>query len=261
MRKARALEALGVSMMVSGVAVLSAACASMGGRGGDEAARHRAGPVYYRVAQLFYGGASAFGLCAEPACPATTKKTRAGAQRHVAMVAEPRSAEPPVPVSEVEKADPVARVQPPAARGEGVDAAPVAMETRAVEAAGRNRESEPATLGARVEELSVRFAFGAAELTPEARRVLLASVGSARSAERIRISGRTDSVGPEQVNDAIALARAMRVREFIRRQVPEMERAIVIDAKGACCYVGDNATAAGRAQNRRVDVVLNLARS
>ena len=80
----------------------------------------------------------------------------------------------------------------------------------------------------------------------------------ARQAARIVISGRTDSTGEEQANDRLALSRAIATRNFLRQQIPGVDNVIVIDAKGSCCFVADNATPEGRARNRRVDVAFAL---
>jgi outer membrane protein OmpA-like peptidoglycan-associated protein len=80
----------------------------------------------------------------------------------------------------------------------------------------------------------------------------------ARQAARIVISGRTDSTGEAQANNRLALSRAIATRNFLRQQIPGVDNVIVIDAKGSCCFVADNATPQGRARNRRVDVAFAL---
>jgi outer membrane protein OmpA-like peptidoglycan-associated protein len=77
----------------------------------------------------------------------------------------------------------------------------------------------------------------------------------ARESDRIVISGRTDSVGPEEFNQQLALARAMAVRNFIRDAVPDLPNVIAIDAKGRCCFIASNDDEGGRSRNRPVEVV------
>jgi outer membrane protein OmpA-like peptidoglycan-associated protein len=101
----------------------------------------------------------------------------------------------------------------------------------------------------------LNFAFGSAALTDESRQALRRSLRLARESDRIVISGRTDSVGPEDVNQQLALARAMAVRNFIRDAVPDLPNVIAIDAKGRCCFIAPNDDEGGRSRNRRVEVV------
>jgi flagellar motor protein MotB len=99
------------------------------------------------------------------------------------------------------------------------------------------------------------FPFGSATLTAESRQTLRRSLRLARESDRIVISGRTDSVGPDEVNQQLALARALAVRNFIRDAVPDLPNVIAIDAKGRCCFVASNDDESGRSRNRRVEVV------
>ena len=99
------------------------------------------------------------------------------------------------------------------------------------------------------------FPFGSAALTAESRQTLRRSLRLARESDRIVISGRTDSVGPDEVNQQLALARALAVRNFIRDAVPDLPNVIAIDAKGRCCFVASNDDESGRSRNRRVEVV------
>jgi hypothetical protein len=85
--------------------------------------------------------------------------------------------------------------------------------------------------------------------------VLRRSLRLARESDRIVISGRTDSVGPDEVNQQLALARALAVRNFIRDAVPDLPNVIAIDAKGRCCFIAPNDDEGGRSRNRRVEVV------
>lgn len=99
------------------------------------------------------------------------------------------------------------------------------------------------------------FPFGSASLTPEARQTLRRSLHLAAESNRIFIAGRTDSVGADDINQQLALARALAVRNFIRHAVPDLPDVIAIDAKGRCCFIAPNDDEAGRSRNRRVEVV------
>jgi outer membrane protein OmpA-like peptidoglycan-associated protein len=83
---------------------------------------------------------------------------------------------------------------------------------------------------------------------------LSASIRHARQSERIVISGRTDAVGNYEVNESIALARALSVRNYLRDQAPDLAAVITIDARGRCCFVAPNETEDGRSKNRRVEI-------
>ncbi|WP_298435712.1 OmpA family protein [Ottowia sp.] len=105
------------------------------------------------------------------------------------------------------------------------------------------------------------FAFGSAQLGAAAQAVLRQMVGDFPRDARITIAGRTDSTGPGVVNDALALARAQAVRDHLVRVRPELAPALTLDAQGSCCFTASNETAAGRARNRRVDVIAEHAAS
>jgi outer membrane protein OmpA-like peptidoglycan-associated protein len=71
----------------------------------------------------------------------------------------------------------------------------------------------------------------------------------------ILIQGYTDSRGTPAVNDALSLQRAEAVRDFLTTQgvVAETMRA---EGMGARRPVASNGTADGRAQNRRIEIVI-----
>lgn len=125
-------------------------------------------------------------------------------------------------------------------------------------------ESKPADTPApaaadRRETISVEFPFGGSALTSDARARLAAALGLAKSASKIVIRGRTDSIGLEAANDRIALARAVAARNFIRQNLPSAANTIVIESKGSCCYVADNDSPASRARNRRIELEFTFA--
>lgn len=117
---------------------------------------------------------------------------------------------------------------------------------------------EPPQPKEHVERLTVSFAVAGSSLSAQEKRRIRDFLPVARQAARIVISGRTDSTGEAQANDQLALSRAIATRNFLRQQIPGVDNVIVIDAKGSCCFVADNATPQGRARNRRVDVAFAL---
>lgn len=181
-----------------------------------------------RIAQVDFGRRARFALCSEPACPQVTPKTHAPAVREEARAPQQPLAAEHVAPAERSSVTP----QPPPASS-------VDRETRE-------------------ERITVHFVFGAASLTGEGRATLHQALPLARRSDRIMINGRTDSIGPDAANQQLAFARALAVRDYLRTQAPDLPPAISIDARGNCCFVADNASAEGRQQNRRVEVVFNV---
>lgn len=192
------------------------------------AAQVRQAPL--RIAQMSFGPNAYFAACAEPACPSPTPKTLPGPLARPVVAAATDIGQP---APTLEAAAPPTAVEP---------ARPMAAAPTAASSAADTH-------------ILLNFAFGSAALTNESRQVLRRSLRLARDSDRIVISGRTDSVGPEEVNQQLALARAMAVRNFIRDAVPDLPNVIAIDAKGRCCFIAPNNDEGGRSRNRRVEVV------
>lgn len=113
--------------------------------------------------------------------------------------------------------------------------------------------------------------------TPEGRiyRVFFASAGravvspddglsriedEANRASFIRITGFADSAGSADLNVALARNRAEAIRGYlVRRGVEPSKIGVSWDGTGG--YLGDNTTAAGRALNRRAEILIQTARS
>ncbi|HEY3666670.1 MAG TPA: OmpA family protein, partial [Polyangiaceae bacterium] len=73
------------------------------------------------------------------------------------------------------------------------------------------------------------------------------------------IQGYTDSRGNAAENDALSLRRAQSVRDYmVTRGIPSDK--ITAEGLGASKPVADNATADGRAENRRVEIVVTPAK-
>ncbi|RDI28935.1 OmpA family protein [Pseudacidovorax intermedius] len=69
----------------------------------------------------------------------------------------------------------------------------------------------------------------------------------------VRIIGHTDNTGTDAINDPLSVQRAAATRDYLTsRGVPA--RAIQIDGRGSREPIASNATDAGRAQNRRVEI-------
>ncbi len=106
--------------------------------------------------------------------------------------------------------------------------------------------------------LTLHFGLGSAKLSPAARVELKGALPDLKSASRITIIGRTDNTGPLALNDSLALARALAVRDYLLKTYPTLTPALTIKAQGGCCFIAPNDTQAGRTQNRRVEVVFQM---
>ena len=187
-------------------------------------------PGAQRLVQFSFGTRAVFGVCVEPACPAVTPKTLAMTGTAPMQAVAHRVVSTPDTPPESGASKQMAPVPSPA------PSAPLLP----VDSAVRN--------------VVVIFPFASAQLTVPARVALSASIRHARQSNRIVISGRTDVVGNEKINESLALARAMSVRDYLRALVPDLAAVISIDAKGRCCFVAPNDTEGGRSRNRRVEI-------
>jgi outer membrane protein OmpA-like peptidoglycan-associated protein len=187
-------------------------------------------PGVQRLVQFSFGAQAAFGICVEPACPAVTPKTLSMAGAAPMHAVAHRVAPTADGAHESDLSTELAAVPSPA------PAAPAQRADRAIL------------------NLVVAFPFASAQLTTPTRTTLSASIRHARQSERIVISGRTDVMGNDQVNESLALARALSVRNYLRDQAPDLAAVIYIDARGRCCFVAPNETEDGRSRNRRVEI-------
>ena len=190
-----------------------------------------AGPI----AQLDFGRRAAFATCLPPACPSVTPKTLA------------REVPPTLPAPHL------IELGASLDHGEAVVASDTSSSNQPapVVAPKPERDAEPMT-----KQVIVHFAFGSAALSPAARAAIDEAASAQFSARRIAISGRTDSVGPAEINQSLALDRANAVRDHLRARYPHLAPAVTLEAKGVCCFAAPNDTAKGRALNRRVEVVV-----
>ena len=105
---------------------------------------------------------------------------------------------------------------------------------------------------------SVKFPSDRDALSPEAE-ARLTELANRLKAENVNvyleIQGHTDAAGPEAYNDALGAARAEAVRRSLSRQGIALNRMATI-SYGEEAPVADNSTPEGRAQNRRVAIVV-----
>lgn len=105
---------------------------------------------------------------------------------------------------------------------------------------------------------SVVFEFGTAKLLPIAK-TKLSEVAAALMAQgenkRIVVEGHTDSKGSTAFNDDLSQRRAEVVRTFLIDQGVDSNRIVAV-GRGESEPVASNTTPEGRANNRRVEIVL-----
>ncbi|MFC7524368.1 OmpA family protein [Parapedobacter sp. GCM10030251] len=103
----------------------------------------------------------------------------------------------------------------------------------------------------------ILFDTGAAKLKPESAGVLkaIAAVLTQHPDIRVRIVGHTDGVGDENTNLELSERRAAAVSEVLQAEYHIDGSRLETGGKGEAEPVADNQTAAGRAQNRRVEFI------
>jgi OOP family OmpA-OmpF porin len=133
---------------------------------------------------------------------------------------------------------------------------------REVEALFDDQEAE-LILG--VDQLTIRllgltFDSGSHKIRPEDYSLLTKVQQAIRafSGARITIEGHTDSQGNDEFNQALSARRAIAVREYILANMTISADRIRAIGYGESRPIARNDTAAGRARNRRIDVVLEL---
>jgi outer membrane protein OmpA-like peptidoglycan-associated protein len=103
----------------------------------------------------------------------------------------------------------------------------------------------------------VLFAFGKSELLPTAQKKLNDVVTALKDDPRtITIVGHTDSIGSDETNMQLSQRRADAVRTYLATHGIPDER-VSSQGMGKSQPVADNKTAEGRANNRRVEIILN----
>jgi OmpA-OmpF porin, OOP family len=101
----------------------------------------------------------------------------------------------------------------------------------------------------------VNFATGKAELTPESQAILDGVAESLVAHEdiKVQVGGHTDNTGSAAVNKRLSAARAESVRQYLISKGVAADR-LTAAGFGPSKPIASNKTAAGRAQNRRVEL-------
>ena len=128
------------------------------------------------------------------------------------------------------------------------DAAPAAAEAPAKAEAPA---AKPAPLAV-IDATAAEFAFDKSDLTSAHRTILIDVAGKLTGKENLEIVGHTDSKGSKAYNQKLSERRAKAVADFLRTF--GVKNNMSVSGMGETQPVADNATDAGRAQNRRVEI-------
>jgi len=116
----------------------------------------------------------------------------------------------------------------------------------------------PPPSGTQIAELrGTHFAFNSAKLTPEGEAILdqAAAVMEKNPSIHVRIEGNTDSVGSDAYNMKLGQRRADSAESYLVSRGISASRLSTVSF-GESKPIASNDTAEGRAQNRRVDLVV-----
>jgi OOP family OmpA-OmpF porin len=160
---------------------------------------------------------------------------------------------PPVPAPA-----PVAAPAPEPAKVDTPAVAPVAPAPEPAKIEIPKAAAVPAVVpavdcGKLVEGVSVQFVTGSAALTQEARAVLDRTLDCLKDG-RYEVDGHTDNVGNTAANQKLSEARANAVVEYFRSKGFDAKRLTAVGF-GETRPIADNATAEGRARNRRIAIM------
>jgi len=105
----------------------------------------------------------------------------------------------------------------------------------------------------------VKFGFDTADLSPEAQAALDQFAEQIKQQNQnvyIEIQGHTDNVGSEKYNEELGMLRAEAVRRYLNQKHNFPLHRINVISYGETAAIADNSTRQGRAQNRRVALVV-----
>ena len=145
---------------------------------------------------------------------------------------------------------PALKVEPTPAAAAAVSAAASAAPVEAVAAAASACEKSLAEI---VAQTKIEFATASAIIQPRSAPVLDALAQAAvQCPGHLMIEGHTDSTGSPQTNQALSLARAEAVRAALAQRGLAQDR-LQAQGLGDERPLADNASAEGRARNRRIE--------
>jgi outer membrane protein OmpA-like peptidoglycan-associated protein len=133
-----------------------------------------------------------------------------------------------------------------------------ALRAQLLEQFNRILDTRDTQRGLVINMADVLFDTGKFELRPIAREKLarLAGIVLAHPGLNLDIEGHTDSTGSDELNQKLSDQRANSVRKYLIEQgLPETS--LIAVGFGKSMPVADNSTAAGRQQNRRVEIIVS----
>ena len=151
--------------------------------------------------------------------------------------------------------------------GAGVGAAAGAGTVAYMDVQARKLRQELFNTGVQVQEANgqiylimpgnITFDSNDANIKPAFQPVLnsIAKVINEYSKTMVQVNGYTDSTGSAATNNSLSLMRANSISNYLRLRGVNGNR-IVSNGYGSSNPIASNATAAGREQNRRVEIVL-----
>ncbi|PUE54987.1 hypothetical protein B9Z45_10840 [Limnohabitans sp. 2KL-17] len=103
----------------------------------------------------------------------------------------------------------------------------------------------------------ISFDTGRSDIKPNLRPILdqFAQGLGQQPGMEVRIVGHTDNTGSDAINNPLSVNRAQSARDYLVSCGVSSSR-IAIDGRGSREPIADNATEAGRARNRRIDIFL-----
>jgi outer membrane protein OmpA-like peptidoglycan-associated protein len=151
-----------------------------------------------------------------------------------------------------------AQEQAAEAEAEKANAAAGALRAQLLEQFNRILDTRDTDRGLVVNLSDVLFDTGKFDLRSLAREKLarFSGIVLGHPGLRLDIEGYTDSVGSDEFNMKLSEQRAEAVRQYLAAQ-GLADTAMTAKGFGKSLPVADNATAAGRQQNRRVEIVVS----
>lgn len=103
----------------------------------------------------------------------------------------------------------------------------------------------------------ISFASGKSDIQPRLKPILdqFAQGVNQQASMEVKIVGHTDSTGSDAINQPLSVRRAESARDYLVARGVAASR-ISTEGRGSREPIADNATEAGRARNRRIDIYL-----
>ena len=136
--------------------------------------------------------------------------------------------------------------------------AAIALRAQLLEQFNRILETTDSVRGLVITMADVLFDTGKYDLRPPTREALarLSGIVLAHPGLKLEVEGHTDSTGSDALNQTLSEQRAGAVRSYLVQQGLSAD-AVTAKGFGKTMAIADNATAAGRQKNRRVELIVS----